>query len=214
MPNGITLDCKGLACPGPVMRCLELIEKDAPESFVVLVDDAAARENVLRLLGSKGYSVATAEAPDHAKLFATRAGHVLSAGEAAAKAAAPATAPAAAPATAPVSDKVAVLIASEGIGAGSDDLGGKLMLNFLATLPELGPSLWRIILVNGGVRLATTGHPGLEKLAALAASGVQVLVCGTCLTYFDLMEAKALGETTNMLDVVTSLHLAGKVIRV
>ena len=208
MSTDIILDCKGLACPGPVMRCLELIEKDAPEGFVVLVDDPAARENVLRLLGSKGYSVATAEAPDHTELFATRAGHVLPAAKAA-------TAEGlAAAATAPVSDKVTVLIASESIGAGSDDLGGKLMLNFLATLPELGASLWRIILVNGGVRLATTGHPCLEKLAALAASGVQVLVCGTCLTYFDLMAAKAVGETTNMLDVVTSLHLAGKVIRV
>ncbi|MBU1040405.1 MAG: sulfurtransferase-like selenium metabolism protein YedF [Proteobacteria bacterium] len=209
MSADIILDCKGLACPGPVMRCLELIEKTAPESFMVLVDDPAARENVLRLLGSKGYSVATAEAPDHTELFATRAGHVLSAGEAAAQAAA-----AEVLAAAPVSDKVTVLIASEGIGAGSDDLGGKLMLNFLATLPELGPSLWRIILVNGGVRLATTGHPCLEKLAALAANGVQVLVCGTCLTYFDLMAAKAVGETTNMLDVVTSLQMAGKVIRV
>jgi selenium metabolism protein YedF len=205
MPTDIILDCKGLACPGPVMRCLELIEKHAPEGFVVLVDDPAARENVLRLLGAKGYSVATAEAPDHTELFATRAGHAPAATS-------PATAPAAK--AAPGSDKVTVLIASESIGAGSDDLGGKLMLNFLATLPELGPSLWRIILVNGGVRLATTGHPCLEKLAALAASGVHVLVCGTCLTYFDLMAAKAVGETTNMLDVVTSLHLAGKVIRV
>lgn len=206
MSNDITLDCKGLACPGPVMRCLELIEKHAPESFVVLVDDAAARENVLRLLGSKGYSVATAEAPDHTKLFAARVGS--------GQAATPAATPDAAPAVAPGGDRVAVLIASESIGAGSDELGGKLMLNFLATLPELGPNLWRVILVNGGVKLATTGHPCLEKLAALAANGVQVLVCGTCLTYFDLMEAKALGETTNMLDVVTSLHLAGKVIRV
>lgn len=202
MPKDISLDCRGLACPGPVMRCLEIIEKDAPEGFVVLVDDAAARENVLRLLNGKGYSVAAAEAPGHTKLFATRAGHVVSAGEAAAQAAAP------------VSDKVTVLIASEGLGAGSDELGGKLMLNFLATLPELGKHLWRVILVNGGVRLATQGHPCLDKLQALAASGVHVLVCGTCLTYFDLMEAKAVGETTNMLDVVTSLHLAGKVIRV
>ena len=177
MSNDITLDCKGLACPGPVMRCLELIEKHAPESFVVLVDDAAAR------VGSG-------------------------------QAATPAATPAAAPATAPGGDRVAVLIASESIGAGSDELGGKLMLNFLATLPELGPNLWRVILVNGGVKLATTGHPCLEKLAALAASGVQVLVCGTCLTYFDLMATKAVGETTNMLDVVTSLQMAGKVIRV
>jgi selenium metabolism protein YedF len=147
--------------------------------------------------------VAATEAPGHSALTATRTG----AGQAAV-----ADAPCCAPA-AQASDKVTVLIASEGIGAGSDELGSKLMLNFLATLPELGGSLWRIILVNGGVRLATTGHPCLEKLQALAQNGVSVLVCGTCLTFFDLMEAKEVGQTTNMLDVVTSLHLAGKVIR-
>jgi selenium metabolism protein YedF len=87
------------------------------------------------------------------------------------------------------------------------------MLNFLATLPELGSSLWRIILVNGAVKLATQGHPCLEKLTALAASGVSILVCGTCLGFFGLMEQKAVGETTNMLDVVTSLSTAGKVIQ-
>jgi len=187
------------------MRCLDCIEKDAPERLVVLVDDAAARENVTRLLTGKGYAVATAEAPGQSTLTATRSGS----GQPTAPAAEPCCAPAA-----PASEKVTVLIAAEAIGAGSDELGGKLMLNFLATLPELGASLWRIILVNGGVRLATSGHPCLEKLQALAASGVSVLVCGTCLTFFDLMEAKEVGQTTNMLDVVTSLHLAGKVIRV
>jgi len=191
------------------MRCLEIIEKDAPEGFVVLVDDAAARENVLRLLNGKGYSVAAAEAPGHSALTATRA--AVQAGSVQPPAPAAATAESC---RAPANDTVTVFIASEGLGAGSDELGGKLMLNFLATLPELGQHLWRVILVNGGVKLAATGHPCQEKLAALAASGVSILVCGTCLTYFDLMEAKAVGETTNMLDVVTSLHLAGKVIRV
>jgi hypothetical protein len=41
-----------------------------------------------------------------------------------------------------------------------------------------------------------------------------VLVCGTCLDHFGLLSQKAVGETTNMLDVVTSLQLATKVINV
>ena len=210
MSEDTILDCRGLACPGPVMRCLELIEKDAPAGFVVLVDDPAARENVTRLLDGKGYAVAVVEilsaGPAHSRLIATRQAEASGSVEAADAATSQVASP--------DNDKVTVLIASESIGTGSDDLGGKLMLNFLATLPELGASLWRIILVNGGVRLATHGHPCLDKLTALAAAGVQVLVCGTCLTYFDLMAAKAVGETTNMLDVVASLQLAGKVIRV
>lgn len=40
-----------------------------------------------------------------------------------------------------------------------------------------------------------------------------MLVCGTCLAHYGLLEAKAVGETSNMLDIVTSLDLADKIIR-
>jgi hypothetical protein len=43
-------------------------------------------------------------------------------------------------------------------------------------------------------------------------SGLTILVCGTCLTHFDLLDQKQVGETTNMLDIVTAMQLADKVI--
>jgi len=110
--------------------------------------------------------------------------------------------------------KVAVLISSDTIGRGDDVLGARLMANFLATLPELGSELWRIILVNGGVRLAAGDNPLLPRLRSLAESGIGILVCGTCLEHFRLLDRKAVGETTNMLDVVTTLQLATKVIHI
>ena len=103
--------------------------------------------------------------------------------------------------------KTLVLITTETFGRGNDELGEKLMGNFLATLPELGESLWRVILLNGGVKLAATPGKSLEN------AGTDVLVCGTCLDFYGLLEAKQVGQTTNMLDVVTSLALADKVIR-
>jgi selenium metabolism protein YedF len=110
--------------------------------------------------------------------------------------------------------RTVVFITSETLGQGDDTLGAKLMFNFLSTLPELEGELWRILLVNGGVKLAAGDSPVLNKLKGLAGSGVKVLVCGTCLEYFGLMEQKEVGETTNMLDVVTSLQLATKVIQI
>lgn len=199
----ITLDCKGLACPGPVLRCLDCIEKDAPAALNVMVDDAGALENVLRLLGGKGYTVEVLQDMGAWTIEARREGGQPAAVKAAVACAAPAQ-----------HGKTLVFLTAETIGAGDDELGGKLMLNFLATLPELGSGLWRIILVNGAVKLATEGHPCLEKLAALAGSGVSILVCGTCLSFFGLMEKKLVGETTNMLDVVTSLGTAGKIIQI
>jgi selenium metabolism protein YedF len=86
------------------------------------------------------------------------------------------------------------------------------MGNFLNTLPELGDSLWRIIMVNGAVKLATASSPAIDALKKLEAAGVSILVCGTCLEFFQLMDQKAVGQVTNMLDVVTSQQLADKVI--
>jgi intracellular sulfur oxidation DsrE/DsrF family protein len=85
------------------------------------------------------------------------------------------------------------------------------MATFLATLPEMGDALWRVILLNGGVKLAATPGDALQALRKLEQSGVSVLVCGTCLAHYGA--DKAVGDTSNMLDIVTSLSLADLVIR-
>ena len=98
------------------------------------------------------------------------------------------------------------------LGRGDDVLGAKLMANFIATLKEMGPDLWCVVMVNAGVKLAVAGSEVLAGLLALEQSGVRLLVCGTCLNHFQLLEAKQVGETTNMLDIVTAMQLADKVI--
>jgi hypothetical protein len=51
----------------------------------------------------------------------------------------------------------------------------------------------------------------LADLQAYAKEGLTILVCGTCLSHFNLLEAKQVGQTTNMLDIVTAMQLADKV---
>jgi selenium metabolism protein YedF len=202
MPE-ILLDCKGLACPKPVLQCKDCIEDEAPEAFEVLVDNQAAKENVERFLSTKGYSAHVLQENGLWLIRATREE-------------APAADTSACPAWPAVSgeSKVCVFITSSRMGTGNDELGGKLMLNFLDTLPELGEELWRLVLVNSGVQLAVRDHEAAEKLKKIADMGVTILVCGTCLDFFGLLDQKAVGETTNMMDVVTSLQLASKVIQV
>lgn len=201
-----TLDCKGLACPQPVLQCKQCIDNDSPKQLNVIVDNDAALQNVTRFMESKGYEVQSTPGEGFWTITGT-AGEsanavdceceVLSDKEIAA-----------------LSSKITVFIPTDVIGSGDDELGGKLMLNFLGTLPELGDELWRIVLVNAGVKLSATDHSCFEKLKALEEMGATILVCGTCLEHFELMDAKGVGQTTNMLDVVTSMQLATKVIRV
>ena len=107
--------------------------------------------------------------------------------------------------------KTIIFITSDCLGSGDEMLGGKLMESFLSCLKEM--HIWQIILLNSGVRLTTKVGKNLENLQELESNGVKVLVCGACLSHYGLYEEKRVGETTNMLDIITALDLADKVIR-
>ncbi|MBU1274449.1 MAG: sulfurtransferase-like selenium metabolism protein YedF [Proteobacteria bacterium] len=197
------LDCKGLACPQPVMRTKDLLETKAPETIEVLVDNQAASQNVCRFLQSQGYEAEVA----------TQGGDFVISGRR--DPSRPAQAPPPEVYTcSPEDARVLVFVRSNTLGRGDDALGAGLMKNFLLTLKEMGPSLWRVLFLNSGVKLCCQGSESLPALQGLVDAGVSILVCGTCLTHFGLLEAKQVGETTNMLDIVTSLQVAGKVVTV
>ncbi len=107
-----------------------------------------------------------------------------------------------------------VMVATDRIGHGDDELGSKLMISFLKTIKEMGNELWRLVFVNNGVKLTTTDSEILATLKNYEAEGLHILVCGTCLTHFDLLDKKEVGETTNMLDIVMAMQLADKVINI
>jgi len=198
------LDCKGLACPQPVMRAKEYIDSQSPQSLEVLVDNRAASENVSRFLQSQGYQ-ATVEAQGSDFLVrGVRDASLEPSPEI----------PPEVMSCSTESRKTLVFIRADSMGRGDDTLGAGLMKNFLLTLKEMGSELWRLIFVNSGVRLCCAGSQSLPALQELEKSGVHILVCGTCLEYFKLLEDKQVGQTTNMLDVVTSLQVADKVITV
>jgi selenium metabolism protein YedF len=110
--------------------------------------------------------------------------------------------------------KIMVMVAADRMGSGDDELGRKLLFNFLKTLKEMGSELWRLVFVNNGVKLAVEEAEALPVLKDLENDGVTILVCGTCLTHFNLLEKKQVGETTNMLDIVTAMQLADQVINI
>jgi selenium metabolism protein YedF len=90
-------------------------------------------------------------------------------------------------------------------------LGEVLMRSFFVALAE-GPVPDTIIFLNSGVRLSTEGSPVLENLAVLAAKGVEILSCGTCLNYYQLSEKLVSGKVSNMYTIVERLAAAGRTI--
>jgi selenium metabolism protein YedF len=92
-----------------------------------------------------------------------------------------------------------ILIQSEVIGRGEDNLGAVLMANFLRNLGESEEKPKAIIFWNTGVRLLTADSPVLEHLKKLAGQGIEILGCATCLDYLNLTDKIKVGKTTNML---------------
>ncbi len=204
--NTIEIDCRNLECPAPVMKTRAAAEDSTNERIRILVDNDAAIENVSRFLGSQNFQVSVDSRIDFSVVEGIRqdiCDTISSVRED----------------TTPQerqspdnAQHTMILVSSECMGKGDDELGKKLMMNCIKTLPEMGEKLWRMAFVNAGVKLTTKGSPLLDDLVLLEQSGVDILVCGACLSHFHLLESRAVGTTTNMLDIVTSMQLAQKVI--
>ena len=194
------LDCRGQACPHPVLKTKEIVDQGDVLKVTVLVDNDAARENVSRFLERAGYGVRVAMSEGGYAVTGTRTeeGPAPLIPESTWEEAAP--------------HKILVLVGTDRMGTGDDDLGRKLIASFLGTLKEMGQELWCLIFLNAGVKLTVAGSEVLSSIQELAQDGVMVLVCGTCLNHFQLLEQKQVGETTNMLDIVTHMQLADRVI--
>ncbi len=200
------IDARGLACPAPVLQTKAALENEGATAVRVTVDNTASAQNVTRFLQSRGFATET-------ETIGTDLVIVGRGGQAAAPAAAPREdRPAAAKSG--EHSKIMVMVASDRMGHGDDELGAKLMISFIKTIAEMGEELWRLVFVNSGVKLTIDGSPVLDVLENYEAGGLQILVCGTCLTHFDLLEQKQVGVTTNMLDIVTAMQLADKVINI
>lgn len=195
-------------CPQPVLATKNLTDEGADE-VRVRVDNPAARSNVENFLTSQGFRAGSVEeAAADGREYVISAKRVSDGHPEETDVSVYTCVPEASVGA----EKIVILIGSDKIGRGDDSLGAKLMENFLATLGEMGDELWRVILVNNGVKLAARRSPARESLQGLEEAGLSILVCGTCLEHFGLMGKNKVGQTTNMLDVVTSLQVATKVI--
>jgi len=189
-----TIDCRNQACPAPVINVKKALE--AQGGVRVILDDGAPRENVTRFSRNRGYQVA--EQQDGASWVLTISGAPDKAG----------------PASLPAPDGSRILlITSDRLGDGPEELGRLLMKNFIHTLLESSELPSRMFFLNTGVFLTCEGSDVLEALGKLHGMGIEIFSCGMCLDFFKLKDKLQAGATTNMLTTVESLLTAGQVIK-
>jgi selenium metabolism protein YedF len=219
------LDARGLACPGPVILVKKALEGGALRDLEILVDNEAARENVLRFAYWSRCVLLAADKAEGAEgaIEGSQVYWRIRVRPAAGKVdekmdekvavddSRGAESPAMAVGT-PIlslSDRGTVFIASDALGQGSEELGRLLMRGFLYALTERETVPERVILMNSGVRLAVAGSESLVNLKKLGERGVEILVCGTCLEYFGVREDLAVGRISNMYELAGFLMEGG-----
>jgi selenium metabolism protein YedF len=192
------LDCRGLACPQPVMTTKRALDQLKKGDLIVIVDNATSSNNVERFARSQGCSVEVEEKGQDFSLRIHKGKVDKEAKLSREKESAP---------------KVVVYINSHLLGDGDDALGSFLMKAFLRTLLDLEERPNRLILINSGVQLASEGSKVLDTLIALSENGVEILSCGTCLDFYGLKEKLKVGVVSNMHEIIQSMLEADCLIR-
>lgn len=106
-----------------------------------------------------------------------------------------------------------ILFTRFGLGDAPPPLSQKLGSIFLTLLNQDTPP-GTLAFYGEGVRLVCEGSPVLEPLRRLAEKGCTLVICQTCLDYFELREAVRVGTIGGMGDIVAAMGAADKVISV
>jgi selenium metabolism protein YedF len=110
--------------------------------------------------------------------------------------------------------KKVVIINSDSLGRGDDNLGQRLMGAFLRKLWAREEKPDAIICYNGGVKLIAKGSAVLDVLSGLQEAGVDILACGTCIEHFNLVNDIKVGRISNMEEIASIFMTAESVITV
>ncbi|MGI5921862.1 MAG: sulfurtransferase-like selenium metabolism protein YedF [Syntrophomonadaceae bacterium] len=185
---GKIIDARGLTCPQPVILTKKAMDEEELYELTAIVDNSAALENVCRLGRSQGYDVKVENRDQDHYIHMQKSVSGTAVGR-------------------DFGGYVAILITSQFFGQGNDELGQVLMKSFLYSLSEMKEQVKYIIFMNSGIFLTCEGSPVLEYLQGLAAGGVEILSCGTCLDFYHMKDKLAVGQVTNMysaMDILTS----------
>lgn len=107
-----------------------------------------------------------------------------------------------------------ILVTVNGMGNGPEALQQQLTAKYfeLLLMQESLPSA--VCFYTDGVKMVVEGSPVLEKLHALESRGVRIIVCSTCLNYFELADKVRAGIVGGMGDILEAQARAEKVITI
>ena len=107
-----------------------------------------------------------------------------------------------------------IVINSDKMGNGHDELGGRLIVKFIHQLAGLPTRPDGIVFYNTGVRLLAPDSVVLDRLQELEHAGIELLACGTCVEHFGLVGRTEAGRVTDMREIAATLTSAERVVTI
>ena len=192
----IKVNAIGDVCPIPVVKTKKAMQElNGAGTIEVLVDNEIAVTNVTKMASAAGGNVTSEKlAEKEYKIVIELDG-------------------ANAECDACEDENLVVVISSDRMGSGNDDLGKVLIKGFIFAITQLDKLPKTMLFYNGGATLTAEGSDSLEDLKHLEEQGVEILTCGTCLIYYNLSDKLQVGSVTNMYTIVEKLAGADKVIQ-
>lgn len=195
----ITVDAMGEQCPIPVIKTRKALQDlKEPCTVEVHVDNSTAEQNILRLASGLNIDARSIKAEHKHYIVSLNVRHLLTPPE---------------ELTCTSCTGTVLVIGSDTMGSGSEELGGILMKGFVYAVSKREDLPKTAVFFNGGAKLTTEGSECLEDLRQMEQNGVEILTCGTCLDYYGLKEKLAVGKVTNMYHIAELLFTADKIIR-
>ncbi|MDT2523198.1 sulfurtransferase-like selenium metabolism protein YedF [Enterococcus raffinosus] len=192
------IDALGKACPLPVIETKKALREH--EVVQTLVDNEIATQNLKKMAEQLGYIYQMdQDAPNHYTVVISKANVDLTE-----------EVPEAAESITTVEDYI-VVVDTNVMGRGSDELGKNLLKGFIYSLTEQDVLPEKVIFYNGGVQSVVEGSDSLEDIQGLADRGVEIYACGACLNFYEL--TAAVGEVTNMYRIVEMMRQAPKIVK-
>lgn len=189
------VDARGLSCPQPVVMTKKALEGTDIHEVLTIVDNAAALENVSRMVKTLNLESMIDEKEGEYYISIYKDESLQGKDE-----------------KDTLEGSTVVLIGSNVMGRGDDKLGAVLMKSFLYTLTQMEGEIKSVIFMNSGVLLTTAGSELIEHLQALTSHGTEILSCGTCLDFYDVSNKLMVGSVTNMYSIAEILLHADRVI--
>lgn len=186
------VDARGLTCPQPVILTKKALEEISEGEVITIVDNITAKENVSRLASnlSCSFEVSGRDGCHYIRIKKTAAGGAAK----------------------EVNQDIVILAGTDKLGQGDEALGGLLMKSYTYALTEVAPLPKAMLFINSGVKLTSEGSAVLENLEKLAAQGVEIVSCGTCLDFYQLKEKLKVGTIGNMYAIIEKMHAAAKTV--